>query len=167
MQMNHDNTREVAADFVVKTRSVEETLDFGRKLGALFRPGDVVALVGGLAAGKTWLAKGIAFDLGVPEHEYVSSPAFDLVHEYLGDLPVYHMDFYRVDKLSPEDYLWLEEYLNSEGVCIIEWADKFIDQLAKNYLRVELFTNSEDEREIRITEIGEGYREIIERLRQR
>lgn len=166
MKINHGNTHKVAADFVVKTRGVQETLDFGRKLGRILKSGDVVALVGGLGAGKTWLAKGIAFELGVPEYE-VSSPAFDLVHEYLGDLPVYHMDFYRLDELPPEDYLWLEEYLNSEGVCIIEWADRFIDQLAENHLRVELFVNGEDEREIRITAVGEGYRKITEGLRQR
>lgn len=167
MKMNHDGNSANAANFIVKTTSDEETLDLGRKLGRLLRPKDIVALVGDLATGKTWLAKGIAFGLGVPGHEYVNSPAFDLIHEYQGRLTVYHMDFYRLDNLSAEDYMWLDEYLYGEGVCIIEWADKFIDKLAKNYLRVELkFVNGENEREIHIIEIGGGYGDIIESLKQ-
>lgn len=154
------------SELVVKTNSAEETLDFGRDLGGLLKSRDVVALIGDLGTGKTWLAKGIAFGLEVPEHEYVNSPAFDLVHEYQGRLTVHHMDFYRLDTLSPEDHLWLEEYLDSGGVCIIEWADKFIDDLTKNYLRVELrLVNGEDEREIHITEVGEVDKDIIERLK--
>ena len=59
---------EDVADFTVKTRSADETLEFGRRLGALLRPQDIIALVGDLGAGKTWLAKGIAFGLDVPGH---------------------------------------------------------------------------------------------------
>src|SRR5438477_679785 len=163
----NDIVLENGTELVLKTTSAEETLEFGRRLGALLKSGDIVALVGDLGTGKTWLAKGIAFGLQVPEHEYVNSPAFDLVHEYQGRLPVYHMDFYRLDQLSNEDYLWIEEYLDRQGVCVIEWADKFIDQLTKDYLKVELReTYNEDEREIRITDIGGRYKRVIEGLKQ-
>jgi len=150
------------------TSSADETFDFGHKLGSLLKAGDVVALIGDFGTGKTWLAKGIAAGLKVPNHEYVNSPAFDLIHEYLGELHVYHMDFYRIDKLSIEDYSWLEEYLYGEGVCIIEWADKFIDHLIDKYLKVELFhTEDFEKRELRITAVGDDrYYEIIEGLKR-
>jgi tRNA threonylcarbamoyladenosine biosynthesis protein TsaE len=147
------------------SHSTEQTLAFGRRIGACLKPNDIVALVGQLGAGKTWLSKGISFGLGVPEHEYVNSPAFDLIHEYRGDLPVYHIDFYRLDALSGEDYLWLEEYLFSGGVCIIEWANKFIDQLVSEYLRIELsYVATKNHRRIGVTPIGERYKYIIEKL---
>jgi tRNA threonylcarbamoyladenosine biosynthesis protein TsaE len=156
---------ENGADRILTTMSADETLEFGRRLGTLLRPGDTVALVGDLGAGKTWLAKGIAFGLQVPEHEYVNSPAFDLVHEYQGRLPVYHMDFYRLDQLSTDDYLWLQEYLDRAGVCIIEWADKFIDQLTNSYLKVELSQrDAAEERELRITDVGGGHDHLIKGL---
>ena len=158
----NDIVLENGTELVLKTTSAEETLEFGRRLGALLRSGDIVALVGDLGTGKTWLAKGIAFGLQVPEHEYVNSPAFDLVHEYQGRLSVYHMDFYRLDHLSTEDYLWIQEYLDRSGVCIIEWADKFIDQLTKGYLKLELsLGDSDDEREIQITGVGRGHDHLI------
>lgn len=156
-----------ASIFTTRSSSVEETLDFGHHLGELLKAGDVVALVGELGSGKTWLAKGIAFGLGVPEHEYVNSPAFDIVHEYSGVWPVYHIDFYRLEALSPEDYLWLEEYFQGDGVCIIEWADKFIDRLVDNYLRIELaYSDDSEEREIVVQAVGEQYHRILEGLKK-
>ena len=164
----NDIVFENGTELVLKTTSAEETLEFGRRLGALLRSEDIVALVGDLGTGKTWLAKGIAFGLQVPEHEYVNSPAFDLVHEYQGRLSVYHMDFYLLDHLSTEDYLWIQEYLDRSGVCIIEWADKFIDQLTKSYLKLELsLGDSDDEREIQITSVGRGHDHLIKGLGER
>jgi tRNA threonylcarbamoyladenosine biosynthesis protein TsaE len=156
------------AELVLKTTSAEETLEYGRKLGALLRPGDIVALVGDLGTGKTWLAKGIAFGLDVPDHEYVNSPAFDLVHEYQGRLPVFHMDFYRLDHLANEDYSWIREYLDRSGVCIIEWADKFIDQLTDAYLKVELSQgDGNEERELIISNVGGRFDFLIKALEKR
>ncbi len=164
--MKQDDEQKTSVDLIVKTNTVNETLDFGRKLGGLLKPGDVIALVGELAAGKTWLAKGIAFGLGVPEHEYVNSPAYDLIHEYQGQMPIYHMDFYRIEAFSEEDGLWLGEYLDDEGICIIEWANKFIDRLVDHYLQIELFPVTENQRELHITGIGTRNKEIIEGLKQ-
>lgn len=148
-----------------KTHDESETLELGRQIGALLRPGDIVGLIGDLAAGKTWLARGIAYGLGVPEHEYVTSPAYDVIHEYKGQAPVYHMDFYRIDERSPDDYLWLEEYITAGGVCILEWADKFVHALTDTYLRIELeFNDDPDARLIRFTPSGERYRLLVEQL---
>jgi len=165
--LSHDSGYENLSHVSFKTENFAQTVDLGRKIGLLLRPGDVIVLVGDLAAGKTQLAKGIAFGLSVPDHEYVNSPAYDLIHEYRGRLPVYHMDFYRLEILAADDLLWMEEYLNGEGVCLIEWGDKFIEQLSQNYLKVQLcLLNQENEREINITAIGIGYDDIIAGLKQ-
>lgn len=151
--------------YSITTGGPQETLEFGKKLGALLGPGDVVALIGNLGAGKTWLSKGIAFSAGVPDHEYVNSPAFDIVHEYPGRFPVYHIDFYRLEGLSDEDIPWLEEYFYAEGITIVEWADRFIDRLADDYLVVEMsYGDSENERKIRVSAQGDGLAWIIGEL---
>lgn len=105
-------------------RSISDTLAFGEKLGSETRAGAVIALCGGLGAGKTHLSKGIASGIGSGSE--VTSPTFTLVHEYRGGrLPVFHFDFYRMT--SPEEVLGLgwDEYLEAGGVCIVEWADLF------------------------------------------
>ncbi len=164
---SHGNDCQKNVEFSIKTRNFAETVDLGHKIGSLLSPGDVIVIAGELAAGKTQLAQGIAFGLNVPDHEYVNSPAYDLIHEYQGRLPVYHMDFYRLEVLAPEDLLWMDEYLNGEGVCLIEWGDKFIEQLCQNYLKVHIrFVNRENEREIDITAMGTGYEHIIQGLKQ-
>ena len=104
--------------------SVEEMEQLGRSAASHVRPGMVIALVGGLGAGKTHWTKGLVAGLGSAAE--VTSPTFGLVHEYPGGrLPVIHMDFYRLD--SPQEILALgwDEYLDSGGVIVAEWADKF------------------------------------------
>lgn len=102
--------------FEYKSLTQETTLEFGRKIGKLLIPGDVVGLIGELGAGKTWFAKGLAFGLDVPKYEYVNSPAYDIIHEYMGRCVVYHFDFYRLDDIGEDEYFWLEEYIGSDGV---------------------------------------------------
>ena len=96
-----------------------------RLAGELPRSG-VVLLIGNLGAGKTTLAKGIVRGRGAAERDDVSSPTFTLIHEYLGGrLPVYHFDFYRLEDENEALKIGLDEYLDGDGVCVIEWADKF------------------------------------------
>lgn len=150
---------------VFNTHSPSETKIFGRRLGSLLSQGHVIALIGDLAAGKTWLAKGISYGLGIPEDEYVNSPAFDIVHEYPGKTPVYHMDFYRIDVFAPEDIMWIEEYLDYPGVVIIEWADKVISKLATGYLSIKIeFGEKEDDRIISLSYKGTEYIDIFKEL---
>jgi tRNA threonylcarbamoyladenosine biosynthesis protein TsaE len=150
---------------ILKTHDPVETHNFGKRLGSILKPGNVVALIGDLAAGKTWLAKGIAYGLGIPEDEYVNSPAFDIVHEYPGKIPVYHMDFYRIDVFSTEDKMWIEEYLDYPGVVIIEWADKIIDQIATDYISLKLeFGENQNDRIISISHKGNEYVDIIKEI---
>jgi tRNA threonylcarbamoyladenosine biosynthesis protein TsaE len=109
-------------------RTEQETQAWGRWRGEEMQAGDVIALVGGLGAGKTQVAKGLAAGLGFSGE--VTSPTFPLVHEYFGGrLPMFHFDFYRIDHAGEVLRLGWEEYLESEGVCIVEWADKFPELL--------------------------------------
>lgn len=112
-----------------ETHSPEETQDLGERIGGLLESGDIVLLFGDLGAGKTTLVQGMARGLGVARDEYVRSPSFTLVNQYRGRIPVYHIDLYRIDSSGELDDLGLEELLMSEGVLIIEWAEKiFVDK---------------------------------------
>ena len=93
------------------------------------RPGEVWALVGDLGAGKTHFVKGVVQGAGVPEGN-ATSPTFTLVHEYVGGrLPVFHFDFYRLESAAETLALGLDEFLDGNGLTVIEWADKFPELL--------------------------------------
>ena len=101
-----------------------QTAAHGRALAADARPGEVWALVGDLGAGKTHFVQGIVEGVGAPTP--ATSPTFALVHEYTGGrLPVFHFDFYRLETSGEALALGLEEYLDGDGLTVIEWADKF------------------------------------------
>ena len=102
----------------------EATLDAGAELAATLRAGDVIALSGGLGAGKTHFTKGLVAGLGSGDD--VTSPTFTLVHEYRGGrLPVFHFDFYRMETAAEVTGIGWDEYLEAGGICVIEWADRF------------------------------------------
>ena len=110
------------------SHSPAETFALGETIAATLRPGDVLALCGDLGAGKTHFVKGLAAGLGVASS--VTSPTFTLIHEYPGGrLPLYHLDFYRLDIEDDALRIGFEEYLDAGGVLAIEWADKFPDLL--------------------------------------
>jgi tRNA threonylcarbamoyladenosine biosynthesis protein TsaE len=110
------------------SQSADETASFGWAQAATLRRGDVVALCGDLGAGKTQFVKGLA--AGLNSEATVTSPTFTLIHEYVGGrLPLYHFDFYRLDDEDEALKIGLDEYLNGDGVCVIEWADKFPELL--------------------------------------
>lgn len=104
--------------------SVEAMLAFGREVGSSLPPGSVVALVGGLGAGKTHWTKGLVEGMGAGAE--VTSPTFGLVHEYRGGrLPVFHFDFYRLESEGELVALGWDDYLDEGGVVVAEWADRF------------------------------------------
>ena len=109
--------------------------------------GDVLALTGDLGAGKTQFVKG--FVAGVGCSTGVTSPTFTLVHEYTGGrLPVYHFDWYRLESADAVLRLGLDDYLYGDGVCVIEWADRFPALLPPNTRWIALRINGETERVI-------------------
>jgi len=107
-------------------------VDFSKKLKA----GDVVAFYGGLGVGKTYFIKGICRGLGVKDN--VLSPSFTIINEYTGDLKIYHIDFYRIEKVNELREIGIEEYLYNSGICLIEWADKVESLLPQNKIDIKI-----------------------------
>ncbi|MDR1786673.1 MAG: tRNA (adenosine(37)-N6)-threonylcarbamoyltransferase complex ATPase subunit type 1 TsaE [Spirochaetaceae bacterium] len=118
------------------TRSGEETIALGKKLGSRLVPGDCVALSGPLGAGKTAFTKGIALALGI--REPVTSPTFTVISEYEGTVPLYHIDAYRLQ--GPADFINLgaEDLLFGQGVCVIEWSERIREELPDDAIRVTI-----------------------------
>ncbi len=141
------------------TLNTEETINIGKRIGKVVKKGDVVLLTGDLGCGKTHIAKGIGQALGVKR--IINSPTFTIVKEYMGDIKFYHLDLYRLDGLN-NDYD-LEEYIESDGVCAIEWPHQIDEILPKEYLSVNLKRINENERIIEIEGIGRYklYEEMI------
>ena len=151
----------------LRTQSADETLRLGERIGRLLAPGSVVGLDGDLGTGKTWMAKGLVRGIGAFDEELVKSPAYNLVHEYAvardgGVLPVVHIDFYRLAELSVTDRLLFEEYFgHRDRIVIVEWAGRFLAELAPSYLAVELALcagGGNDCREIAIGAAGDPAR---------
>ena len=105
----------------IETNSFEETVEFGRKLGSILKPGDVICLSGDLGTGKTALTNGIAKALGI--NSYITSPTFTLVNEYQGKYTLYHFDVYRIADPDEMFDIGFDEYINGEGITIIEWGE--------------------------------------------
>lgn len=116
--------------------SAKATRDFGRRFADQLVPGDVVVLEGTLGAGKTTLAQGLAAGLGITED--VTSPTFALVHEYLGRLPLFHMDLYRLSSEDEFEAIGGWEYFRRGGVCLLEWADRLGGTLTTPYWKITL-----------------------------
>ncbi len=115
--------------------SVEETLRIGARVAELVRRGGVVALSGDLGTGKTHLAKGICRALGYGG--IVSSPTFALIQEYDGDLPIAHVDLYRLESPSQLGPLGLDELMTEGRVMIVEWPELANDILPPSAVRVQ------------------------------
>jgi tRNA threonylcarbamoyladenosine biosynthesis protein TsaE len=129
------------------TCSRQETADFGKKLTAQLRPGAILALIGPLGAGKTTLVQGIGEGLGVSEG--ITSPAFNYLFEYMGRLPLFHADLYRIENSGQFLALGLDEYFDREGILAIEWAERIADILPSRTITVYLHPLAQDnEREI-------------------
>ena len=134
---------------------------FGRRLGRLLFPGAVLALVGRLGAGKTHLTRAVAEGLGIADSRVVSSPTFVLIQEYRARLPVYHFDAYRLRGEGEFFDLGVHEYLEGDGVCLIEWADRVPGCLPPEHLRIELTMTGETSRRATITGIGDRYEALV------
>jgi tRNA threonylcarbamoyladenosine biosynthesis protein TsaE len=117
------------------TKSTDETIALGKRIGALLQEGDVLVLTGDLGAGKTQLTKGIAAGMGVTDD--VTSPTFTIQMVYEGtELPLYHFDLYRLDDPDQLDDTGLFDVLGGDGPCVIEWGEQFVEQLGDDRLDV-------------------------------
>ena len=150
---------------MITTNSPDETLELGSKLARKLAPGDLVALIGELGAGKTMFTKGIAKGLGVGEYDYVNSPSFVVMKEYPGEKPLYHFDIYRLEEKSFSETLDYEEYFYGDGVTVVEWADKVADILPEEYLEVRISYLDEDKRRFEFLPHGERFERIVSGLK--
>ncbi len=146
------------------SHSPEQTQKFGVSIGELALLGDNFLLVGGLGEGKTCLTQGIAWGLGI--EEYAVSPSFVVIRELHGRLPLYHIDFYRLDHLEEIAQLGLDDYLYGNGVCVVEWAEKGVSLLPLEHLLIEISYLSDTERSLKLKPSGKRYRQIVAQLKQ-
>ena len=130
------------------TTSAKETVELGKKIGSFLKKGDIIAMQGTLGAGKTTITKGIAQALGI--NETITSPTFCLISEYEGKMPLYHMDVYRLDGAEDFANLGTEDMLYGEGVSIIEWSEKIMEELPHKTIILKLEPHDDGARTITI-----------------
>jgi len=147
--------------------SPEQTQLLGSYLGEIAQKADVFLLVGELGAGKTCLVQGIARGLNV--EEYAFSPSFVILREYHGRLPLYHIDFYRLNNIEEIAALGLEEYFHGDGVCVIEWAENGPHVVPRDNLLITIHYTpaSETGRLIWLKPQGEHYCELVRQLKKK
>ena len=150
---------------VIQSKSTSETIRLGKSIGSRLRPGDVVALMGELGAGKTQLIKGLATGAGVGKPTYVSSPSFTLINEYPGRVPFNHIDLFRLDSQKEAEGLGLEDYLHGGGITAIEWADKIPSLLPEEMLSIHIVYTGKKTRSIEIIGKGKRYEDLVELIR--
>ena len=146
------------------TRSVEETISFGEKLGALVSAGDFIALTGELGSGKTHFTRGVAGGLGVDLSICVTSPTYTIINSYTGRLHLHHFDFYRLSGDQDAAELGFEEYFNGAEVCIVEWAERLHDLLPDERMTVIFNYIDDNIRSISVEPHGARYEELARNL---
>jgi tRNA threonylcarbamoyladenosine biosynthesis protein TsaE len=150
----------------LNSHSPEQTQLLGRYLGKLARKADVFLLTGDLGTGKTCLVQGIAHGLDVKE--YAFSPSFVILRQYHGRLPLYHIDFYRLDSIEEIADLGLQDYFYGDGVCVVEWAEKGLQVVPQDSLLISIqyVPVSQTARSIHLKPQGQRYNELIKQLKK-
>ncbi|MBS4210507.1 tRNA (adenosine(37)-N6)-threonylcarbamoyltransferase complex ATPase subunit type 1 TsaE [Bacillus sp. FJAT-50079] len=146
--------------YEIVTNETDETHVIAKRLGSLLEKGDVILLEGDLGAGKTTFTKGIAEGLQIKRT--VNSPTFTIIKEYMGNMPLYHMDVYRVSD-AYED-LGFDEYFYGEGVTVVEWAHLIEDQLPPQHLVISLYHEGENRRKLHFQPVGARYEALCKEL---
>lgn len=138
---------------VILTKNVSETINLASEfISKLPEKNCIIFLNGDLGAGKTHFTKGIFKGLGFENFLEINSPTFDIVNSYqIQNLKINHLDLYRLENIDTEDELWLEEIINENGLSIIEWGNKFKFETNKKTYFVNIFTSSDNERRIEIS----------------
>ena len=146
-------------NYKLTSRSEFDTMEIAENLESEKFPGMVICLDGELGSGKTCFVKGFAKALGITDT--ITSPTFSLVKEYPdGEMPLYHMDVYRLEDANNE--FGLSDYLNQEAVCIIEWPEMIENQLPEERLDIRFKVIDENTRVLIFTPYGEKYEELCE-----
>lgn len=128
------------------THNAQETIMLGAKIGCKLHEKDIIAMRGTLGAGKTTITKGIAKALGVTQE--ITSPTFNLILEYEGRLPLYHIDVYRLQGDEDFEDIGANDLLYGNGVCIIEWSEKVQQSLPKNTIILDMQIQDDGSRKV-------------------
>lgn len=148
-------------DYKYTALNESDTIALAENIESEHFPGMVICLNGELGSGKTVFTKAFANALGITDD--VTSPTFNIIKEYPnGELPLYHMDVYRIEKKVEE--LGLDEYFDGDGVTIIEWADMIEEYLPKERLDITIKVTGEDTRTFILKPIGKKYEDICEAI---
>lgn len=149
----------IKMDYKITTRDERETIELAENFESEKFPNMVICLNGDLGSGKTVFAKGFANALGI--EEVITSPTFNIVKEYYtGELPLFHMDVYRLDEGNVE--INFDEYFVKKGVSIIEWADMIEDELPEERLEINFKIVGEDTRVLVFKPYGKRYEDLCE-----
>ena len=140
------------------SKSQEETINLGEKLGRLLSKGDTICLKGDLAGGKTTFTKGIGKALNIKQ--VINSPTFTILKIYNGDLPLYHIDAYRLENSHYD--LGMDEL--DDGVMVVEWPEYYKDYLPQEYLEINFTYIDDNTREIVFNAYGDRYESIIKEI---
>ena len=139
-------------EYKIITHSESETIELAQNFESEKFPNMVICLNGDLGSGKTVFTKGFASAMGI---EDVTSPTFNIIKEYVGELPMYHMDVYRTN--GKIDGLGVHEYFEKGGVTLIEWAELIEDELPSERLDINFKVTGENSRVLVITPYGDKY----------
>lgn len=146
------------------SKNKEETIHLGEMIAHHAFPGAVILLVGDLGAGKTTLTNGIAHALGI--HEKIMSPTFNILKCYFhGKIPFYHIDAYRLEEGTNRD-IGLEEYIEGDGICAIEWPSYIQEWIPTRYLEVKIEHVDGDTRKITITSHDQRFNALLEEVKE-
>ena len=145
-------------EYKLVSKTEMDTIAFAQNLESEKFPNMVICLNGELGSGKTIFTKGFANALGITET--ITSPTFNIIKEYDGELPLYHMDVYRLD--GNTEGVGIEEYFKKNGIVIIEWANTIKDILPEKRLDIKFKITGENSRILVITPHGKEYEELCE-----
>jgi tRNA threonylcarbamoyladenosine biosynthesis protein TsaE len=148
---------------IFNANSEAATAALGHALANVLPAGTTVALCGTLGAGKTRLVQAIAEGLGVNRREVVS-PTFVLIQEYHGRRMIYHIDAYRLHDDDEFQQLGPDEYFESDGLVLIEWADRVEGSLPREYVEIRVEVAGAESRRFEIRAIGRRYEEVLRQL---
>ena len=146
-------------EYKVTLHNEKETITLAQKIESEKFPNMVICLNGELGSGKTLFTKGFAQAMGIDE---ITSPTFTIIKEYIGELPLYHMDVYRLE--DNKDNVGIEEYFDKGGVTIIEWANMIEDILPSERLDIKFKIAGENTRVLILTPHGEKYTSICDSI---
>ena len=159
------NSPDIRQQYVFLSSSPAITFNFGKQVGERLEAGSIVALIGELGCGKTLFTRGVCVGLGVPERR-VNSPTFAFVNEYLGKLPISHIDLYRIGDIAEGFEIGILDYLAKadSGVIVLEWAEKVLSLLPNDYLQVQFEVLSARKRQLMLVGFGEKFGSLIRGL---